>query len=125
MIENNESIQARLFTLIIQSLIIISLITFTIDMLPDLTQETASALRLIEVVTILIFTVEYLLRLYVAEKKIKFVFSFYGLVDLTAIQTFYISYPLKFMIKQGQCGLALWWADEMRTFSHGKKEQWK
>ena len=90
-VDNTDSIQGKLFALTIQSLIIISLITFTLDTLPDLSQEADSALRLIEVVTVLIFTAEYLLRLYVAEKKIKFVFSFYGLVDLAAILPFYIA----------------------------------
>jgi voltage-gated potassium channel len=37
-----------------------------------------------------IFTVEYLLRLYASEKKLSFIFSFYGLVDLIAILPYYL-----------------------------------
>ena len=37
------------------------------------------------------FTVEYLLRIFVSDNKIKFIFSFYGLVDLFAILPFYLS----------------------------------
>ncbi len=40
---------------------------------------------------VLIFTGEYLLRLIVADRKLKFIFSFYGLIDLFAILPFYIS----------------------------------
>ena len=39
----------------------------------------------------MIFTVEYILRLMVADKKLKFIFSFYGLIDLAAILPFYIA----------------------------------
>ncbi len=42
-------------------------------------------------VIVLLFSVEYLLRLFVADKKAKFIFSFYGLVDLIAILPFYLS----------------------------------
>ena len=91
MVENIDSVQGKSFAFFVQSLIVISLITFTIDTLPDLKPESRSILGLIEIFTIAVFTVEYLLRLYVADKKLKFVFSFYGLVDLAAIIPFYIS----------------------------------
>jgi voltage-gated potassium channel len=38
-----------------------------------------------------IFTIEYLLRIYAAENRAKFVFSFYGIVDLLAILPFYLA----------------------------------
>ena len=41
-------------------------------------------------ITVAIFTVEYLLRVIVADRKLKFIFSFYGLVDLIAILPFYV-----------------------------------
>ena len=40
----------------------------------------------------LVFTLEYLSRIWVAEHKLKFIFSFYGLVDLLAILPFYLSF---------------------------------
>jgi voltage-gated potassium channel len=48
-------------------------------------------LRYIEIFTVLVFTVEYLLRVYVADRKRSFIFSFFGLVDLLAILPFYVS----------------------------------
>lgn len=81
----------RIFTFTIQSLIVISLVTFSIDTLPDLSDRAQRILKAIEVVTVVIFTVEYILRLMVADEKRRFVFSFYGLVDLAAILPFYIS----------------------------------
>ncbi|SHE20652.1 ion transporter [methanotrophic endosymbiont of Bathymodiolus puteoserpentis (Logatchev)] len=55
---------------------------------------TKSLLNISEAVLIGIFSVEYLLRLYVADKKIGFVFSFFGLIDLLAILPFYLSVGL-------------------------------
>lgn len=51
-------------------------------------------LEIFEIITVLIFTIEYLLRVFVADKKLKFIFSFYGLVDLIAILPFYIAVGL-------------------------------
>lgn len=90
-IENSENTSGKIFAFAIQFLIIISLVTFSIDTLPDLAPRTKETLNLIEAITIAIFTLEYILRIVVAEKKARFVFSFYGLVDLTAILPFYIA----------------------------------
>jgi voltage-gated potassium channel len=43
---------------------------------------------------VIIFTLEYLMRLWTAENRWRFVFSFYGLVDLLAILPFYVSSAL-------------------------------
>lgn len=37
------------------------------------------------------FTVEYLLRIFVSDKPFKFIFSFFGIIDLLAILPFYLS----------------------------------
>lgn len=90
-IENNDTRLGRGFDFFIQFLIVVSLVTFSIETLPDLSQPTRDVLRYTEIVTVIIFTAEYLLRLYVADRKLSFVFSFFGLVDLFAILPFYIS----------------------------------
>ncbi|WP_419631894.1 ion transporter, partial [Thiolapillus sp.] len=76
---------------VMQALIITSLITFSVSTLPDISNYTIRVLRAIEIVTVLIFTVEYLARIYVANNKIAYIFSFYGLIDVLAILPFYIS----------------------------------
>ncbi len=90
-IDSTENTSGKLFTFSIQFLIIVSLVTFSIDTLPDLPPSTKEFLRLIEVITVVIFSLEYVLRLVVAEKIFKFAFSFYGLIDLAAILPFYIA----------------------------------
>ncbi|MBK6898283.1 MAG: ion transporter [bacterium] len=76
------------FDAAIQTLIVISLISFALETLPDLSWRLQAVLRVVEMTTIGIFTVEYLSRLYVADRKLKFAFSFFGMVDLLAILPF-------------------------------------
>jgi voltage-gated potassium channel len=90
-VERNDTPAGRFFDLIIQSLILVSLITFSVETLPNLSPRTAVWLHRIELITVVIFTLEYLLRFVVADSKRGFVFSFYGLVDLLAIAPFYIA----------------------------------
>jgi voltage-gated potassium channel len=90
-IEDNDTRLGRCFDFSIQFLIVVSLVTFSIETLPALSQPARDMLRYAEIITVIVFTAEYLLRLYVADRKLSFVFSFFGLVDLLAILPFYIS----------------------------------
>ncbi len=91
MVEQNETTPGRVFDLSIQLLIIISLISFSIETLPGLSERFQAVLRFIEVGTVIIFSVEYVLRILISEKPLNFVFSFYGVVDLVAVLPFYIA----------------------------------
>ena len=84
-IENNTSKTGKLFDIFIQSLIIFSLISFSLETLPELSEDFVSFLFYFETITVFIFLIEYLLRFYVASNKLKYVFSFYGIIDLLAI----------------------------------------
>lgn len=75
----------------IQFLIVVSLIAFSIETLPDLPPRVRWWLYAIEVCTVAIFTIEYILRLVLADRKREFVFSFFGIIDLLSIAPFYIS----------------------------------
>ncbi len=90
LLENPETRQGKKLAFFIQFLIVISLISFSIDTLPNLSIGIKKILRLMEMFTIAIFTVEYLLRVFTADKKFGFILSFYGLIDLAAILPFYI-----------------------------------
>lgn len=90
-VNSTNYLPGKIFTLVIQFLIVVSLISFSLDTVPGLSPSVIKYLDYIEVFTVFIFTIEYFLRLYVAEKKWKFVFSFHGLIDLIAILPFYIS----------------------------------
>jgi len=72
-------------------LIVLSLITFSIETLPNLTPVTKWWLWVVEIATVAIFTIEYMLRVAFSERKLGFVFSFFGIIDLLSILPFYIS----------------------------------
>lgn len=90
----SDSRQGKIFDIFIQTLIIISLITFSIDTLPNKSEVTKEVLSYIEMITVSIFTLEYLLRVILSQKKLKFIFSFFGLIDLLSILPFYLSVGL-------------------------------
>jgi voltage-gated potassium channel len=75
----------------IQALIVLSLIAFAIETLPNLSQESIQWLRIFEIVTVAIFTIEFFLRIILSKKKLSYALSFFGIVDLLAILPFYLS----------------------------------
>jgi voltage-gated potassium channel len=91
MLDDPEYKPGRVFALITQVLVVVSLIAYACTTLPNLAPEARAKLYLIEAITIGIFSVEYVLRLIMAENRLRYVFSFYGLVDLIAIVPFYIA----------------------------------
>ena len=97
-VERNDTVPGRTFDLIMQALILFAIVSFSIETLPDLETSTRKFLYVTEVVIVVIFTVEYLLRFYVADKKLDYVLSFYGIIDLIAILPFYLSFLLLFNI---------------------------
>ncbi len=89
--DSTDRFSGKVFALAIRLLIVLSLVTFSIDTLPNIGAQVKRNLHIIEVITVSIFTLEYALRIAVAENRLRFVCSFYGLVDLAAILPFYIS----------------------------------
>ncbi|NER15140.1 ion transporter [Leptobacterium flavescens] len=93
-VESTESLGGRIFSIIIQLLIITSIVSFSIETIPDLQPQTRTVLKWIEIFSVVVFTAEYLLRIYVADRKSGFIFSFLGIVDLLAILPFYLSFGI-------------------------------
>jgi len=90
-VERSDTPQGKAFDLVIQGLIVLSLISFSLETLPNLSPGMQSALRTTEIVTVAIFTFEYLLRIFVARPRRSYIFSFFGFVDLLAILPFYLA----------------------------------
>lgn len=84
----------RWFLGFIQILIVLSIVAFTVETLPDLSPTIRGYLRSFEVFAIAIFTAEYLLRLWMAESRRGFVFSFFGIIDLLVILPFYLQFAV-------------------------------
>ncbi|WP_040251773.1 ion transporter [Psychroserpens mesophilus] len=93
-VEINDNPTSRYFAFFIQALILVSIVTFSVETIPNLKPQTKSILYAIEVFSVSVFTMEYVLRIYVADSKPKFIFSFFGIIDLLAILPFYLSFGI-------------------------------
>lgn len=89
-VEDNTSREGKFFDYFIQILILSSLSAFAIETLPNNSTQTIKLLKGFEVICVAIFTIEYGLRIYVAKKPLKYIFSFYGIIDFLAIFPFYL-----------------------------------
>lgn len=90
-IEDNTCPKGKIFDYFIQVLILLSLVAFTIETLPNNSANTIGVLKAFELICVIIFSIEYLLRVFVSKKPFKYIFSFYGVIDFLAIFPFYLS----------------------------------
>jgi voltage-gated potassium channel len=100
-VERPDTKAGRVFSLTIQLLIVLSLLSVAIETLPNLSPDTRRALRYFEIFTVAVFTIEYLLRIVTADKPRDFIFSFYGMIDFCAIAPFYIATGLDLRALRG------------------------
>jgi len=90
-VQKSDTPAGRAFDVAIMVLIVYSVITLAFETLPDLSPSAAAFLRASEIAVTLLFTAEYFLRIATAPNRLKYVFSFYGFVDLAAILPFYLA----------------------------------
>lgn len=90
-VEKGDTRAGRAFDWTVQGLVLVSLVSFSLETLPHLSPLWRRVLDAIETTTVAVFTLEYLLRVFVAERKTAYIFSFFGLVDLLAILPFYVA----------------------------------
>ena len=93
-VEETDTALGRAFDVSIQVLVVISLVSFSIDTLPSLTPAERLTLNYVEWLTVILFSIEYIVRVWVAKRSLDYVLSFYGLVDLLAVIPFYLSTSL-------------------------------
>lgn len=92
----------RWFDTFIMTLIVLNVMAIILDTVPAIHQPLEAEFHYFEVFSVVIFTVEYLMRIYVADLThpaktkfrsiLKFVFSGYGIIDFLAIIPFYLPF---------------------------------
>lgn len=80
-----EIIEGTGFNVLIQLLIIGSAVAFVLETEPGLYGKYQHYFTIIDWVFLILFTLEYIFRIYAALERKKFIFSFFGMVDLFAI----------------------------------------
>ncbi|MBB1300463.1 ion transporter [Pseudoalteromonas sp. SR44-8] len=92
--DNKIFLDRPIFVWIITILILYSVFCFSLETLPNLSADTRLFLKYSEIVVVVIFTCEYFIRILLSPKRLRFIFSFYGLVDLIAILPFYLAFAI-------------------------------
>lgn len=93
------------FDYAIMILIVLNVIAIIFETIPEINKPLHGFLRIFEIVSVIIFSIEYILRIYVSDlthpsrsrikSAFKFIFSAYGLIDLLAIIPFYLPFLIK------------------------------
>ena len=90
-LEDIETPIGRTVNLTITGLILLSSASFTAETYP-LSGAVRLKLQTLDTALLVVFTIEYLVRLWCADRKFKFVFSFFSIVDLVAIVPFLLGF---------------------------------
>lgn len=85
-----ENWPSRVFDWMITTLILASVVSVFVVTFEGLPRGVKVALAVLEIVASVVFTVEYALRIWIAEKKLKYIFSPMAIIDLLAILPFYL-----------------------------------
>ncbi len=88
--ETNTPIGKR-FDITLLVLIVLSVLVVALETVPSLDGNFRTLFRVLEWIFTIIFTIEYILRIYSVKKPMKYITSFYGIVDLLSIIPTYIS----------------------------------
>jgi len=89
-LEDLETVPGRSINLIITGLVLASSAIFVVETYP-ISASLRSVLDAIDAVILVVFVVEYLLRFWCAENKVRYIFSLYSIIDLLAILPFFLT----------------------------------
>lgn len=88
----SDTHEGKLFDIALMTAILLSVLVSVIESLPLLTEQVRLALKIMEYVLTFFFTLEYVLRIYCSPQPRKYIFSFFGIVDLLATSPLYLSF---------------------------------
>ncbi|MCE7994699.1 MAG: ion transporter [Roseivirga sp.] len=71
--------------------ILLSILAVMLESVPSLQQQYGAIFSITELILTVAFTLEYVTRIYVTERKRKYIFSFYGIIDLLSLLPTYLS----------------------------------
>ena len=89
-VDGTDTWEGKAFDWAIIALIFYAIATLAYETEPALSENARKFLWISEIVVTALFTLEYILRFYLAERKRDYSFSFYGIIDLVAILPLYL-----------------------------------
>ena len=81
----------RLFDLVLLWLIMASILVVVLESVASIRVEHGVLIHALEWAFTVIFTIEYFIRIYSSRNPLKYIFSFYGFIDLIAVIPTYLS----------------------------------
>ena len=81
----------KIFDLLLLFIILLSVVLVLLESVPSIAANYIHILRPLEWGITGIFTLEYILRIYIVKKPIRYIFSFYGIIDLLSVIPTYLS----------------------------------
>jgi len=91
-IYGTNTFAGRLFDLILLGVIALSVLLVMLETVKGFDAKYHSYLVFLEWLITIFFTIEYILRIITINKPIKYIFSFYGIIDLISILPMYLSF---------------------------------
>lgn len=91
-IYGTNTVAGRLFDIILLGLILLSVLLVMIETVEGFDIKFHKQLVMLEWIITVFFSIEYILRVICIDKPKRYIFSFYGIIDLLAILPMYLSY---------------------------------
>ncbi|MFV5684280.1 ion transporter [Flavobacterium sp. GB2R13] len=90
-IYGTNTASGRLFDLVLLGIIVLSVIIVMLETVKGFDKKYHHELIILEWIITIFFTLEYILRIISLKKPLKYIFSFYGIIDLIATLPMYLS----------------------------------
>lgn len=91
-IYGSNTFAGKLFDLVLLAVILMSVILVMLESIESYDMKHHTLLKVLEWVITIFFTIEYVLRIICNKHPLKYIFSFYGIVDLISIMPMYLSF---------------------------------
>lgn len=91
-IYGSNTFAGKLFDLVLLAVILLSVILVMLESIESYDMKHHTLLKVLEWVITIFFTIEYVLRIICNKQPLKYIFSFYGIVDLISIMPMYLSF---------------------------------
>lgn len=88
MMHNGKGRMGQVFNFMLVLFILVSVSIIPLEFVPDY-PRFAHVIHLMESIIVGTFTLEYILRVYAAPNRLRYIVSFFGLIDLLSIMPFY------------------------------------
>ncbi|MBT6808785.1 MAG: ion transporter [Flavobacteriales bacterium] len=84
-----DTFYGKLFDIVLLITILLSLVAVMLESIESIHDQYGDILRKFEWIVSILFTIEYLLRIYSTGKPLKYIFSFYGIIDFISFMPTY------------------------------------